>query len=309
MTTAFLFPGQGSQFVGMGKDIANASPAAKKVYEQANTILNANLSALCWDGPEAELNDTYNTQPALYVCSMATLAAIREKKNVNPTFVAGHSLGEVTALAAAGALSFEDGLKLVRERGRLMKRAGELSPGGMAAILNVEANVLTEVCAEASSVTGKVVQVANDNCPGQIVISGDNMALEKAMELAKAKGAKRALKLPVSIAAHSPLMNVVVEDYEKFVNSLHYVTPTIPVIANASAQPLTDIESIKKELVSQLTTQVRWTDSIRYLASHGVTKFYEIGSKDVLTGLLKRIAPEAQGVAVGTPEAVEAIPA
>ena len=309
MSTAFLFPGQGSQFVGMGKDIANASPAAKKVYEQANTILNANLSALCWDGPEAELNDTYNTQPALYVCSMATLAAIREKKNVNPTFVAGHSLGEVTALAAAGALSFEDGLKLVRERGRLMKRAGELSPGGMAAILNVEANVLTEVCAEASSVTGKVVQVANDNCPGQIVISGDNMALEKAMELAKAKGAKRALKLPVSIAAHSPLMNVVVEDYEKFVNSLHYVTPTIPVIANASAQPLTDIESIKKELVSQLTTQVRWTDSIRYLASHGVTKFYEIGSKDVLTGLLKRIAPEAQGVAVGTPEAVEAIPA
>jgi len=309
MSTAFLFPGQGSQFVGMGKDIANASPAAKKVYEQANTILNANLSALCWDGPEADLNDTYNTQPALYVCSMATLAAIREKKNVNPTFVAGHSLGEVTALAAAGALSFEDGLNLVRERGRLMKRAGELSPGGMAAILNVEANVLTEVCAEASSVTGKVVQVANDNCPGQIVISGDNVALEKAMELAKAKGAKRALKLPVSIAAHSPLMNVVVEDYAKFVNSLHYVTPTIPVIANASAQPLTDIESIKKELVSQLTTQVRWADSIRYLASHGVTKFYEIGSKDVLTGLLKRIAPEAQGVAVGTPEAVEAIPA
>jgi len=307
MSTAFLFPGQGSQFVGMGKDIANASLAAKKIYEQADKILNANLSALCWEGPEADLNDTYNTQPALYVCSMATLAAIREKKNVTPTFVAGHSLGEVTALAAAGALSFEDGLKLVRERGRLMKRAGELSPGGMAAILNVEANVLTEVCAEASSVTGKVVQVANDNCPGQIVISGDNVALEKAMELAKAKGAKRALKLPVSIAAHSPLMNVIVADYAKFVNSLHYVTPSIPVIANASAQPLTDIESIKKELVSQLTTQVRWTDSIRYLASQGVTKFYEIGSKDVLTGLLKRIAPESQGVAVGTPEAVEAM--
>lgn len=307
MITSFLFPGQGSQFVGMGKDIANASPTAKKVYEQADQILGAKLSTLCWDGPEAELNDTYNTQPALYVCSMATLAAIREKKNVQPSFVAGHSLGEVTALAAAGALSFEDGLKLVRERGRLMKRAGELSPGGMAAILNVEANVLTEVCAEASSVTGKVVQVANDNCPGQIVISGDNAALEKAMELAKAKGAKRALKLPVSIAAHSPLMKVVVDDYAKFVNSLNYVAPTIPVIANASAQPLTDTDSIKKELVSQLTTQVRWTESIRYLATQGVTKFYEIGSKDVLTGLIKRIAPDTQGVAVGTPEAVEAM--
>lgn len=305
MTTSFLFPGQGSQFVGMGKDVANASPAAKKVYEQADQILDAKLSTVCWDGPEAELNDTYNTQPALYVCSMATLAAIREKKNVQPSFVAGHSLGEVTALAAAGALSFEDGLKLVRERGRLMKRAGELSPGGMAAILNVEANVLTEVCAEASSATGKVVQVANDNCPGQIVISGDNAALEKAMELAKAKGAKRALKLPVSIAAHSPLMKVVVDDYAKFVNSLNYVTPTIPVIANASAQPLTDTDSIKKELVSQLTTQVRWTESIRYLATQGVTKFYEIGSKDVLSGLIKRIAPDTQGVAVGTPEAVD----
>jgi len=307
MTVAFLFPGQGSQFVGMGKDVANASPAAKKVYEQADNILGAKLSALSWDGPEAELNDTHNTQPALYICSMAALAAIREKKNVNPTFVAGHSLGEVTALAAAGALSFEDGLKLVRERGRLMKRAGELSPGGMAAILNLETSVLTEVCAEASSATGKVVQVANDNCPGQIVISGDNVALEKAVELAKAKGAKRALKLPVSIAAHSPLMKVVVDDYAKFVNSLHYQTPTIPVIANASAQPLTDSESIKKELVSQLITQVRWTESIRYLASQGVTKFYEIGSKDVLTGLLKRIAPESQGVAVGTPEAVDSV--
>jgi [acyl-carrier-protein] S-malonyltransferase len=305
MTIAFLFPGQGSQFVGMGKDVANASPAAKKIYEQADKILNAQLSALCWDGPEADLNDTYNTQPALYICSMATLAAIREKKNVTPTFVAGHSLGEVTALAAAGALSFEDGLKLVRERGRLMKRAGELSPGGMAAILNLETGVLTEVCAEASSATGKVVQVANDNCPGQTVISGDNAALEKAMELAKAKGAKRALKLPVSIAAHSPLMKVVVDDYAKFVNSLTYTTPTLPVIANASALPLTDIDSIKKELVSQLTTQVRWTDSIRYIASQGVTKFYEIGSKDVLTGLLKRIAPDSQGVAVGTPETVE----
>lgn len=307
MTIAFLFPGQGSQFVGMGKEVANASPAAKAIYDQADQILNTKFAALCFEGPEADLNDTYNTQPALYVCSMATLAAIREKKNIQPSFVAGHSLGEVTALTAAGVLSFEEGLKLVRERGRLMKYAGEVSPGGMAAILNVDANVLTEVCADASSITGKVVQVANDNCPGQIVISGNAVALEKAMELAKAKGAKRALKLPVSIAAHSPLMKVVVDEYTQFVNSLHYVTPTIPVIANASALPITSVEAIENELVSQLTTQVRWTESIRYLASQGVTKFLEIGSKDVLTGLLKRIAPEAQGVAVGTPEAIDAI--
>jgi len=306
--TAFLFPGQGSQIVGMGQSLAASSAAAKAIFDEADKLLNFNLSGLCWNGPEAELNDTYNTQPALYVCSMAALAALHEKLGeFKPAFVAGHSLGEVTALVAAGALEFMDGLELVRERGRLMKRAGELSPGGMAAILNLDAGPLAELCAEASAATGKVVQVANDNCPGQVVISGDNAALEKAMELAKARGAKRALKLPVSIAAHSPLMQIVAPDYAKFVDGLPFVEPLTPVIANASVQPLEDGQAIREELVRQLTRQVRWTETIRYLGDRGVTAFVELGSKDVLTGLLKRIAPEATGYAVGTPEAIAAL--
>ncbi|MBM4424406.1 MAG: ACP S-malonyltransferase [Chloroflexi bacterium] len=307
-TTAFVFPGQGSQFVGMGKALADASPTARALFAEADDRLGMKLSDLCWSGPDSDLNDTINTQPALYVCSMAGLAALREKiGDVQPAFVAGHSLGEITALAAAGGLTFADGLGLVRERGRLMKRAGELSPGGMAAILNLDADVLADVCAEASAATGKIAQVANDNCPGQVVISGDNAALEKAMELAKAKGAKRALKLPVSIAAHSPLMQTIAPDYAKYVGGLPIVSPAIPLIGNATAQPLSDVSAIRAELIGQLTTRVRWTETIRYLAAQGVTTFVELGSKDVLTGLLKRIAPEAAGRAVGDPEAVAAI--
>jgi [acyl-carrier-protein] S-malonyltransferase len=177
----------------------------------------------------------------------------------------------------------------------------------MAAILNLDADVLTEVCAEASAATGKTVQVANDNCPGQVVISGDNAALDKAMELAKAKGAKRALKLPVSIAAHSPLMQTVAADYARYVDSLPIISPVVPIIGNASAQPLADVNAIRAELVSQLITRVRWTETIRYLAAQGITAFVELGSKDVLTGLLKRIAPDTTGVAVGAPEAIDAL--
>lgn len=307
-TTAFVFPGQGSQTVGMGKALAEASPAARQVFAEADEALGFKLSDLCWNGPEADLNDTYNTQPALYVSSMAALAALREKVGeVMPAFMAGHSLGEVTAVAAAGSLSLADGLKLVRERGRLMKKAGDLSPGGMAAILNLNADVLAEVCAEASAAAGKVVQVANDNCPGQVVISGDNAALEKAMELAKARGAKRAMKLPVSIAAHSPLMEVVVSEYDQFVRSLLIGDPRVPVISNATARPLNGIEAIRNELVGQLTTPVRWTESVQYLASQGINTYLELGSKDVLTGLLKRITSDATGYAVGTPEAVDAL--
>ncbi len=304
-STAFLFPGQGSQTVGMGQSLAAASPAARKLYEQADDLLKFNFSALCWNGPEAELNDTHNTQPALYVCSLAALAALHDKHgDFTPAFMAGHSLGEATALVAAMALEFDDGLELVRERGRLMKKAGELSPGGMAAVLNLDASVLAEVCAEASAATGQRVQVANDNCPGQVVISGDSAALEKAMELAKARGAKRAIKLPVSIAAHSPLMSVVADEYARFVDGLPFIAPLVSVIANTSVQPLADGHTIRVELVSQLTRPVRWTETIRYLVAQGVTTFVELGSKDVLTGLVKRIAPEATCFAVGTPEAV-----
>jgi [acyl-carrier-protein] S-malonyltransferase len=306
--TAFVFPGQGSQFVGMGKTLAAASPAAKALFVEADESLQVNLSALCWDGPEAELNDTYNTQSALFVHSMAAMAAFAEKVgDFAPAYVAGHSLGEISALVAADALNFVDGLGLVRERGRLMKQAGTTSPGGMAAILNLDAGPLAEVCAEASAATGKIVQVANDNCPGQVVISGDTVALEKAMELAKAKGAKRALRLPVSIAAHSPLMQSIIPEYDNYVQGLPLIEPLLPIVGNASARPLTDIDSLRVELVGQLTTSVRWTETIRFLVEQGVTTFIEFGPKDVLTGLLKRIAPEATGIAIGTPEAIEAL--
>lgn len=300
-TTAFVFPGQGSQFVGMGKDLAQASPAARQTFEEADEYLDFRLSAICWEGPEAALNDTVNTQPALYVCSVAAWRALHEKVgNVTPAFVAGHSLGELSALTAAGAMEFEDGVALVRKRGEAMKAAGERAPGGMAAILNLDAPVLVEVCAEASRLTGGIVQVANDNCPGQVVISGENAALEKAMELAKARGARRALKLPVSIAAHSPLMLSGLEDYRRAVNGVPFIAPIPPLIGNITARPLTDPNDIREELPAQLTSPVRWTESVRYMLAQGVTTFIELGSKDVLTGLLKRIDPNATGIAVGT---------
>ena len=305
-TTAFVFPGQGSQFVGMGKELAQASPAAQKIFAGADEILGFKLSALCWEGLEGTLTDTVNTQPALLVCSIAAWRALQEKHGeLKPAFMAGHSLGEISALVAAGALEFEDGVRLVRKRGEVMKAAGERAPGGMAAILNLDAAPLAEVCAEASRLTGGVVQVANDNCPGQVVISGDAIALEKAMELAKARGAKRALKLPVSIAAHSPLMQSAVNDFTQAVNALPFIAPLPLVVGNVGAAPLADANAIRAELPAQLTSPVRWTESVRYMLAQGVTTFIELGSKDVLTGLLKRIDSSATGLALGTPEAIE----
>jgi [acyl-carrier-protein] S-malonyltransferase len=304
-TTAFVFPGQGSQFVGMGRELAQASPAARRAFEEADEYLGFKLSTLCWEGPEATLTDTVNTQPGLLACSIAALRALHEKVGeATPAFVAGHSVGELAALVAAGAMEFEDGLQLVRKRGEVMKAAGERAPGGMAAILNLDAPVLDQVCAEARASTGGVVQVANDNCPGQVVISGDNVALEKAMELAKGRGAKRAIKLQVSIAAHSPLMRSGVDEYAHAVDSVPFIAPVPPVIGNVQAAPISDPNDIRSELPAQLISQVRWTESVRYMLAHGVTTFIELGSKDVLTGLIKRIDPNARGIALGTPEAL-----
>jgi [acyl-carrier-protein] S-malonyltransferase len=307
-TTAFVFPGQGSQFVGMGRDLAQASKAARRTFEEADEYLGFKLTRLCWEGPEAELNDTVNTQPALLTCSIAALRAMHEKLGEHaPAFAAGHSLGEISALVAAGSLEFEDGVALVRRRGEAMKAAGERAPGGMAAILALDAPVLVEVCAEASAQTGGVVQVANDNCPGQVVISGDLVALEKAMEIAKSRGAKRALRLPVSIAAHSPLMRSAVEAFTSVVDGMPFIAPIPPVIGNVGVAPLSDPNDIRVELPAQLTMPVRWTESVRYMLAHAVTTFVELGSKDVLTAILKRIDANARGVAVGTPEAVHAL--
>jgi [acyl-carrier-protein] S-malonyltransferase len=304
-TTAFVFPGGGSQFVGMGQALAQAYPVARQTFAEADDILGFGLSAMCWQGPEPDLNDAANFQPALLVCSIAALRALRAHLGeLTPCCVAGHSLGEISALVAAGALSFADGVRLIRQRGEAMKMAGERNPGGMAAVMTSDASLLAAVCAEASQLTGKVVQIANDNCPGQIVISGDQAALEKACELAKARGIRRTVRLPVSIASHSPLMQPAREVFIPAVDAASFAAPQVPVIGNVQAAPLATPAEISAELKIQLVSPVRWTESVRYMLNQGVTTFLEFGAKEVLTGLLKRIEPQAVAWAIGAPEAI-----
>lgn len=302
---AFVFPGQGSQAVGMSKDLVDAYPPARETFEQADEILGFKLSKLCFEGSEDELNDTINTQPALYAAGIATLRALQtELPAAVPAFAAGHSLGEFTALAAAGALSFEDGLKLVRERGRLMKEAGIRSPGAMAAILGLDAEQVRDVCSRASAETGKVVILANDNCPGQSVISGDEAALEVGMNLAKEAGAKKVVKLAVSIASHSPLMESAASEFQQVLANTLFKTSSIPVYGNVEAAPLGDAESIRQELTSQLTHSVRWTESVQAMGAAGAEVFLELGPKDVLTSLLKRIDRAKSGRALNGVESL-----
>jgi len=289
-TVAFMFPGQGSQVVGMGKDIAEAYPVARQTFDQADQFLGFSLSDLCFNGSSDDLSDTINTQPALYVCGIATLRALQsEHPEAVPAFAAGHSFGEFTALAACGSLSFEDGLRLVRERGRLMKAAGEQSPGAMAAILSLDIEAVRDVCERARVMTGGVVVVANDNCPGQVVISGDNATLDQALILAKEAGARRALKLAVSIASHSPLMQSSADQFRQALASTTFHESHIPVYGNVTAAPLTDVASIRTELAAQLTSPVRWRESMDRMIADGAQTFVEVGPKDVLTGLMKRI--------------------
>ncbi len=299
---AFLFPGQGSQFVGMGRELVESYPEAREIFAQADDVLGFSLSRLCFDGPEAELTDTLNAQPAILTHSVAALRVIQARApQIVPAFVAGHSMGEFGALVAAGALSFEDGVRLVRERGRLMKQAGQAQPGGMAAIMNLTRDVLDEVCREASQAAGKPVQVANDNSPGQIVISGDVAALDKAMELAKARGAKRAIKLAVSIAAHSQLMTMAARSFRGELDAIAFGPPRIPVVGNVYARPIALVD-IRDELEAQLTSPVRWTESVQYLAQQGVTTCIEVGPKDVLAGLVRRIDTALTAMSVGDPK-------
>ncbi|MBI3160360.1 MAG: ACP S-malonyltransferase [Chloroflexi bacterium] len=300
-TTAFVFPGQGSQKVGMGRELAAQYPAARAIFDQADQILGYALSALCWEGPEETLNETLHTQPALYVHSLAALAVFRERFPVfRPAFMAGHSLGELSALAAAGALAFEAGLRLVRRRGELMKRAGETSPGGMAAILGLDIPQVENICAGASQ-GGETVQVANDNCPGQIVISGYSAAVARAVEDAKTAGARRAVALPVSVAAHSSLMASAQTDFTQAVETAAPQAPAVPVIGNVHARPLESAEDIRTDLAAQLTSRVRWTETIEYLKSQGVKAYVEMGTGSVLGGLIKRIDADAARHTFGEP--------
>lgn len=289
MSSAFLFPGQGSHAVGMGADLYQHSEQARSLFEQADKQLGFSLSELCFKGPEDELTNTINQQPALFVTSLATLAVMREQGWDDPAYMAGHSLGELSALAAAGSLSFEDGLELVRRRGELMEQAGIQSPGAMAALLALDIPTVSEICQQASDEVGNPVQVANDNCPGQVVISGDEVALERAMTLAQEAGARKVVKLPITIAAHSALMASASEAFAEAVANTTIKPPQVPVIGNVSARPLTTPNEIRDELNAQLTSSVRWTDSISYLLEQGVDTFVEVGSGDVLLGLVKRI--------------------
>jgi [acyl-carrier-protein] S-malonyltransferase len=307
-TTAFVFPGQGSQQVGMSANLADQHPAAAAVFAEADRILGIDFTSIMRNGPAELLDDTYNTQPALYIAGIATLRAIEAVyEGVIPIAVAGHSLGEFTALTAAGALDFADGLKLVRERGRLMKEAGEKHPGAMAALLGIDIADAQAVCDQASAQAGKPVVVANDNCPGQIVISGDEAALDLALPLAKEKGAKRAVKLAVSVAAHSPLMAPSAESFRQVLATTTFAAPRVPIIANLTAAPLRTPNDIRAELDGQLTGSVHWTDSIRALRALGAKSFLELGSKDALTGMLKRIDKEAIGMAITLPENIAAL--
>lgn len=303
--TVFVFPGQGSQSVGMGQELAAAFETARQTFLQADEILGFSLSQLAWQGPVEELNDTLNTQPALLVHSVAALRVFMELyPGFCPAYVAGHSMGEISALVAAGALPFEDALRLARRRGELMKRAGEVTPGGMAAIMGLDIPTLDQICTQASA-PGEVVQVANDNCPGQVVISGAGPALERAIKLAQEAGARRAKALAVSIAAHSPLMTNAQADFAVAVANAPITDPQIPLIGNVNAAPLKSADEVRADLQAQLTSRVRWTESIQFMVGSGSDLFLELGSGSVLNGLIKRIAPDVSGLALGSPSDFE----
>jgi [acyl-carrier-protein] S-malonyltransferase len=302
---AFVFPGQGSQFIGMGKALSQEYPVANEIFMQADNILSVSLSKYAWQGPEHLLNDTINTQPALFTHSIATLQVIKViNPDLLPAFTAGHSMGELSALVASGALSFEDGLRLVRIRGELMKSAGLKNPGGMAAVLGIEIPVIEQLCKDISIGT-EIVQVANDNCPGQVVISGSNLALDRIQPLLEQAGARRIIRLAVSIAAHSPFMASAQNDFNKAIASTPIKSPMIPIISNVKGQAITSAEEIKEDLQNQLTHKVRWTESINYLVKIGVSVFLEIGSGSVLCGLIKRIDRNTSTYPIGNPDDFE----
>jgi [acyl-carrier-protein] S-malonyltransferase len=334
---AFVFPGQGSQAVGMGADVSRDSPAARAVFALADEAVGFSLSHLCFEGPEEALRETINTQPAIVATSLALLAALQEtagsvyrgsgdpllRAPLEPAFVAGHSVGEYTALAASGALGIAATMRLVRERGRLMHEEGTRCPSGMAAVLGLDADILAEICAQATTETraalgpsaaepdahpglGRVV-LANNNAPGQIVISGEQRALERALELAHARGAKRVVPLTVSGAFHSPVMAPAARGLAEAVEAARLRDAAVPLVANITARPITSAADLRTEMARQIESPVQWTQSIEYMAEHGVTAFVEVGAGQVLAGLIKRIVKGAAVIGVGS--AAELAPA
>ncbi len=274
----------------MGRVLADSEPIAAAVFQEADQILSEPLSKICWEGPAETLNDTLNTQPALMIHSVALMRVVQERRpGFRPACTAGHSMGELSALVASGALGFEDALRLVRERGRAMQQAGLGQPGGMAAVLGPTVETVEDCCAQARAETGGVVQVANDNCPGQVVISGDERSLSAAIGFLQSAGARKVVRLVVSIAAHSPLMAPAQEDFNRAVRSTPILDPVVPIIGNVAAGRLTSVADIRADLEAQLTSRVRWTESIRAMIDTGVTTFLEVGTGSVLSGLVRRI--------------------
>ncbi|MBR9764773.1 MAG: ACP S-malonyltransferase [Rhodobacteraceae bacterium] len=304
MSRAFVFPGQGAQTIGMGRALAEAYPQARAVFEEVNEALGQDLSALIWDGEAEELTLTENAQPALMATSLAAFRAL-EAEGVAITdaaFVAGHSLGEYSALAAAGTLSIADAARLLRIRGRAMQQAVPVGEGAMAALLGLDFATASAVAEEAAQ--GEVCQAANDNDPSQVVISGNKAAVERAVEIAKGKGAKRAVLLPVSAPFHCALMQPAAEAMQAALAEVSFAAPAVPLVANVRAEAVTDPEQIKALLVEQVTGSVRWRESVGYMVEQGVTEIWEIGAGKALSGMIRRIAREVACAQVGTPEEV-----
>jgi [acyl-carrier-protein] S-malonyltransferase len=311
MSAAFVFPGQGSQAVGMGKALAATFACARAVFDEVDAALADKLSAVMWEGPLEKVTLTENAQPALVAVSLAAMRVLETEAGVNlardAQFVAGHSVGEYSALAAAGALSLADAVRLVRIRCRAMQQAVPVGMGAMAALIGVEFEQAAAIAAEAAQ--GEVCQAANDNGGGQVVVSGHKAAVERAVEIAKGKGVRRAMLLPVSAPFHSALMAPAAEVMREALAKVTIRPPAVPLVANVLARPTQDPAEIMRGLVEQVTGTVRWRESVSFMAEAGVTTFYEVGSGKVLSGLVKRIAEGASGVSIGTPEEVAAFKA
>jgi [acyl-carrier-protein] S-malonyltransferase len=293
----------------MGRALCDDSPTARTLFDSADRILGQPLSRLCFEGPADELTDTINAQPAILTASIAMLRTAYAAGAPRPDWVAGHSLGHFAALVAAAALSFEDALRLVRMRGEVTKAVAERTHGGMAAVLKLDTAVLEALCRQASAETGRYVGIANDNAPGQIVITGEMPALERAIELCKTAGAKRVVPLAVTGAFHSPIMTSAAQALERGMRDIPIQSPTVPIISNVTARPLTVPTEIRADILQQLTHPVRWTSSIETIAAEGGNTFVEIGPGEVLTGLIKRIVPEAQAWSLDTPDGISRLTA
>jgi [acyl-carrier-protein] S-malonyltransferase len=306
MTTAFVFPGQGSQAVGMGRGLAEAFAAARQVFEEVDAALGEKLSETMWNGPAETLTLTENAQPALMTVSLAALRALEAEAGVDlkrdVAYVAGHSLGEYSALAAAQSLAIADAARLLRIRGRAMQKAVPVGVGAMAALIGVDLDAARAIAEEGGA--GGICEAANDNGGGQVVLSGEKQAVERAVETAKAKGVKRAMMLPVSAPFHCALMQPAADAMAEALSKVSIKAPVVPVVANVLAQPITDPAAIIDALVRQVTGTVRWRESVAFMAGAGVTSFYEVGSGKVLAGLIKRIADAATVSSIGTPEDV-----